>query len=140
MVTLNPYLNFPGTTEEAFIFYKSVFGGEFLSLIRFGDMPGDGQSAEHKDKIMHVALAIGKGNILMATDTVGEMGMGYIQGNNFHLSLHVESNEEADNLFNALSAGGVVIVPMAIAPWGDYFGMFNDKFGQPWMINHAANR
>jgi PhnB protein len=139
MVTLNPYLNFPGTSEEAFTFYKSVFGGEFMTVIRFGDMPGDSQAEEDKDKIMHIALAIGKGNVLMATDTVGEMGMGYKQGNNFHLSLHVESNEEADGLFGALSAGGVVGVPMATAPWGDYFGMFTDKFGVSWMINRAAN-
>lgn len=141
MVTLNPYLNFPGTSEEAFTFYKSVFGGEFLALMRFGDSPEDGNTPEEdKNKLMHIALGIGKGNVLMATDTVGEMGMGYKQGNNFHLSLTVESKEEADTIFNDLSAGGNVMVPMGTAPWGDYFGMFTDKFDISWMVNFPANR
>jgi PhnB protein len=141
MVTINPYLNFPGTSEEAFTFYRSVFGGEFLALMRFIDFPHEEEPAEaDKNKIMHIALAIGKGNILMATDTIGPMGMGYKQGNNFHLSLNVESKDEADTVFNALSAGGQVSVPMGTAAWGDYFSMFTDKFGISWMVSYSANR
>ena len=141
MVTINPYLNFPGNTEEAFNFYKSVFGGDFLTVMRFKDSPESGNIPEaDKEKLMHIALPIGKGNILMATDTVGEMGMGHKPGNNFHLSLNTESEEEANTLFNALSAGGHVMVPLAPASWGDFFGWFSDKFGISWMVSYSPNR
>lgn len=139
MALINPYLNFPGNTEEAFNFYKSVFGGEFSMVVRFKDSPNSEHVAEeHKDKLMHIALPIGK-NVLMATDTVGEMGMGYKQGNNSHISVHTESVEEAQTLFAGLSAGGNIMVPLAMAEWGDYWGWFTDKFGTSWMINFAAN-
>jgi len=135
MATINPYLNFPGSSEEAFNFYKSVFGGEFLTVMRFGDVPqAENTAEEDKNKIMHIALPI-KGNILMATDTVGPMGMGYKQGNNFHIAITAESIEEADTLFNGLSAGGTVSVPMDKSMWGSYFGMFTDKFGVSWMVD-----
>ncbi|MDN3579756.1 VOC family protein [Mucilaginibacter flavus] len=135
MVTINPYVNFPGNTEEAFNFYKSVFGGEFAAVIRFADMGAENVAEEDKNKLMHIALPIGKGNILMATDTVGEMGMGYKQGNNFHLSLNVESKEEGDTIYNALSADGITTVPMSMSAWGSYFGMLVDKFGISWMVS-----
>jgi PhnB protein len=141
MATINPYLNFPGTTEEAFNFYKSVFGGEFTYLQRFGDMPGcDGMVIEDKNKIMHVSLPIGKGNILMATDALESMGQSLIAGNNYYISISTESEEEADRLFAALSAGGQVEMPLEKAFWGDYFGAFTDKFGIKWMVNYDYNQ
>jgi len=137
MATLNPYLNFNGNTEEAFNFYKSVFGGEFITLQRFKDTPeADRVAPADKDKIMHVSLPIGKGNILMATDAVESMGHKLTVGNNFSLSISAESEKEADKIFNGLSAGGKVDVPMSKMFWGAYFGMLTDKFGIQWMINY----
>lgn len=144
MAKLNPYLNFPGNSEEAFNFYKSVFGGDFAGGInRFKDTPeADKLSDEDKNKIMHIALPIGTGNTLMATDALESMGHKVNAGNNFHLSLEAESKEEAGKLFNALSDGGKVTVPLADAFWGAYFGMLTDKFGIPWMVNYtySANK
>lgn len=137
MAVLNPYLNFAGNTEEAFNFYKSVFGGEFIMLQRFKDTPdGDKMSESDKEKIMHVALPIGKGNILMATDTLESMGQKLVEGNNYYLSLQVDTKEEADTLYNGLSAGGIIEMQLTDAFWGAYFGMFKDKFGIQWMINY----
>ncbi|MEP7238886.1 MAG: VOC family protein [Ferruginibacter sp.] len=131
------YVTFNGNTEEAFNFYKSALGGEIVNIQRFGDAPNAGQMADaDKNKIMHITLE-GPDNIkLMGNDHVDFMGGPFNAGNNFSLSFHPDSEEKADELFNSLSAGGTVIVPMAKAPWGDYFGMFNDKFGIKWMINH----
>jgi PhnB protein len=138
MATLNPYLNFPGNTEEAFNFYKSVFGGEFTMIQRFSDTPQAGQvSAEDAKKIMHIGLPIGKGNILMATDAIEGMGHKLTFGNNTQLSLEADSKEEAEKLFNGLSAGGKVEVPLSDMFWGAYFGMFTDKYGVKWMVNHS---
>jgi len=137
MATLNPYLNFNGNTEEAFNFYKSVFGGEFITLQRFKDTPeAERVPPADRDKIMHVSLPIGKGNILMGTDAVESMGHKLTVGNNFSLSLSAESEKESDKIFNGLSAGGKVEVPMSKMFWGAYFGMFTDKFGIKWMINY----
>ena len=137
MATLNPYLNFNGNTEEAFNFYKSVFGGEFITLQRFKDTPeADRVAPADKDKIMHISLPIGKGNILMATDAVESMGHKLTVGNNFSLSISAESEKEADKIFNGLSAGVKIDVPMSKMFWGAYFGMFTDKFGIQWMINY----
>jgi len=138
MKAVNPYLNFNGNTEEAFNFYKSVFGGEFITLQRFKDTPEAGKvSGKDSEKIMHVALPIGKGNILMATDTL-EGGMGYplTAGNNITLSIDAESEDEANKLFKGLSAGGKATLPMSKTFWNAYFGMLTDKFGIQWMINH----
>jgi PhnB protein len=138
MATLNPYLNFMGTTEQAFLFYKSVFGGEFLGLQRFKDTPeADRLPAADQEKIMHVALPIGNGNMLMGTDTLESMGHQLTQGNNFYLSISADSIAEADRLFEGLSAGGTVSMPMEKAFWGDYFGMCTDPFGVQWMISYA---
>jgi PhnB protein len=138
MKTVNPYLNFPGTAEEAFNFYKSVFGGEFTSLQRFKDTPeADRVPASEANKIMHISLPLGNGNILMATDALESMGHPLTVGNNFYLTLEAESEEEANKLFNSISAGGKVTMPMAKTFWGAYFGMVNDKFGVQWMINYA---
>ncbi len=141
MPTLNPYLNFAGNTEEAFNFYKSVFGGSFAALQRFKDTPEAGKISDgDKDKIMHVALPIGKGNILMATDALESMGHTLTAGNNFSISVEAESKEEADKLFADLSAGGKVAVPMSDAFWGSYFGMATDRFGVQWMISYTRRQ
>lgn len=141
MATINPYLNFPGNAEEAFNFYKSVFGGEFAAVQRFKDTPEAGKVAEEDaNKLMHISLPIGKGNLLMATDAIGPMGSGLQSGNNFYLSLAPESEDEANHLFNGLSAGGNVTVPINKMFWGAYFGMFTDKFGIHWMVNYDENQ
>ena len=136
MTTIHPYLNFNGNTEEAFNFYKSVFGGEFLSIQRFRDIPDSGQiPATALDLIMHVALPIG-GSVLMGTDAPESMGFHVKTGNNVHLSLNADSREEADRLFNALSAEGRIEMPMSDMFWGAYFGSFADKYGIQWMISY----
>jgi PhnB protein len=119
MATINPYLNFNGNTEEAFNFYKSVFGGEFITLLRFKDAPeADKVPAGDQEKIMHVSLPIGKGNVLMATDALESCGHSLIPGNNFYISINAESEEEANRLFNGLSAGGLVTMALHKAFWG----------------------
>ena len=137
MSTVNPYLNFSGNTEEAFNFYKSVFGGEFITLQRFGETPFCNQvSAADKDKIMHIALPIGQGTILMGTDTLESMGQTLKVGNNISLAISPASEEQANRLFGDLSSGGQVIMPLEKAFWGAYFGMLTDKFGIQWMVNY----
>jgi PhnB protein len=138
MTKFNPYLNFAGNTEQAFNFYKSVFGGEFASVVRFKDVPIEGMSIpkEAENKIMHIGLPIGKGQMLMGTDVLESLGHKLIPGNNVHISVHPDSKEEADRLFTALSKGGKVQMTMADQPWGDYYGNFQDKFGVHWMINY----
>ena len=135
---LNPYLNFNGNAEEAMNFYKSVFGGELTQIVRFKDMPMEGVSISKEDenKVMHVGLSIGKDNVLMATDTLPSLGQKLVQGNNFYLSIHPDNKKEADRIFKALSAGGMVEMPMADQPWGDYYGSLKDKFGVQWMVNY----
>lgn len=138
MKSINPYLNFKGNTEEAFNFYKSIFGGEFMTLQRFKDTPEAGRVPAHElEKIMHIALPIGKGSILMATDALESMGHKLTAGNNFHLSVEAESEAETKKLFKALSAGGNVTIPLEKMFWGAYFGMCTDKFGIQWMVNYT---
>jgi PhnB protein len=142
MTKYNPYLNFAGNTEEAFNFYKSVFGGEFTSVVRFIDMPMEDVSIPKEDanKIMHIGLPIGKDQMLMGTDALESLGHKLVQGNNVHISAHPDSKEEADRLFTSLSKGGKVQMPMADQPWGDYYGNFQDKFGVHWMINYHKEK
>ena len=136
-MTVNSYLNFNGTTEEAFNFYKSVLGGEFTFMQRYKDTPEAGKVPEaDKEKIMHITYPIGQGNVLMATDVTEAMGMPLIVGNNFSLSIGTDSEEEATNLFNGLSAGGNITMPLQKTFWGAFFGMFIDKFGISWMVNY----
>lgn len=136
MVAINPYLNFKGRTEEAFTFYKTVFGGEFAALQRFKDVPAESKSVDvDGEKIMHMSLPIGK-NVLMGTDVVGKDANDFVEGNNFSLTIDAESKEEADRLFKGLSNGGKVQLPMGDAFWGAYFGMLLDPFGIKWMINY----
>ena len=138
MATVNVYLTFNGNTEEAFNFYKSVFGGEFTYIGRFKDMPTDENcpppSKEEGNRIMHVSLPISKETILMASDSTSFSG-DVTFGNNFSVSINADSKEEADKLFNGLSTGGNIIMPMEKTFWGAYFGMFTDKFGINWMVN-----
>jgi PhnB protein len=137
MSTINPYLNFDGYTEEAFNFYKTVFGGEFLALQRFKDFPeGNKLSETDREKIMHIALPISNGYILMGTDTLESMGQTLTVGNNFYISVQVESKEEAIRVFKELSAEGKMEMPIQDTFWGAYFGMFADKFGIQWMVNY----
>jgi PhnB protein len=141
MATMNTYLNFMGNTEEAFNFYKSVFGGEFVSLQRFKDHPEacGGIPAAEQNGIMHVALPIGK-SMLMGTDAVESMGQKVIVGNNISISLSVDSEKEADTLFNKLGAGGNAMMPLQKMFWNAYFGMLTDKFGIQWMVNYDYNQ
>jgi PhnB protein len=139
MTTVNIYLTFNGNCLEAFNFYKSVFGGEFPYIGKFGDMPPqDGMppvSEQDRDKIMHVSLPISKETMLMGSDTGGDWAAGFSQGNNFSISITTDSKEEADRLFNGLSAGGKTTMPMSKTFWSPYFGMFTDKFGINWMVS-----
>ncbi|HEX8357410.1 MAG TPA: VOC family protein [Segetibacter sp.] len=135
MTSLNPYLNFNGNTAEAFEFYKSVFGTEYLGIMRFKDVPPQFPFPESEgDKIMHVCLPLGNNAFLMGSDVPEAMGK-VVTGNNFHISINADSKEEADKLFNNLSANGTVIMPMDTAFWGSYFGMLKDKFEVQWMIS-----
>ena len=138
MALINPYINFNGNAEEAFNFYKSVFGGEFAIIMRFGDMPNSDISESERNKIMHIALPIGQ-NILMANDVPEFMGRVNENENRSKISISAESREEADRLFIGLSAGGNVEMPISDSPWGSYFGMFRDKYGIEWMVDFDEN-
>jgi PhnB protein len=141
MATVNPYLNFKGNTEEAFEFYKSVFGGEFIALQRFRDTPEkDNIPASEQDKIMHVALPLGQGNVLMGTDLLESQGHDLVMGNNFSLAISAESEEATNTLFASLAAGGQVTMPLQKTFWGSYFGMLTDKFGTQWMLDYDYNQ
>ena len=140
MMTINPYLQFNGNTEEAFNFYKSVFGGEFAAVQRYGEMPPCPEMGEMpegaREKIMHVALPIGEKNLLMGSDALESMGQNFTTGDNFSVCISAESRAEADKVFGALAADGKVTMPLADAFWGDYFGMLTDRFGVQWMVNY----
>jgi PhnB protein len=138
MAKINPYIHFNGNAEEAFTFYKSVFGGEIAMLVRFKDMPGDPGNPimeNEANRIMHIALPIGKFTVLMASDVPTFMGPVNENENRSKISISTESKEEADQIFNGLSVGGKVEVPIADSPWGSYFGMFRDKYGIEWMVD-----
>lgn len=138
MIKISPYLNFPGNTEEAFNFYKKIFGGDFAGgIFRFKDTPDkDKLSKDDQEKVMHIGLPIGN-NMLMATDALESMGFKLTFGNNFHLSIETEGKEEADRIFSSLSEGGNVQMPMKDEFWGAYFGMLTDKFGVQWMVSYT---
>lgn len=143
MTHLNPYLTFLGDCEAAFDFYKSVFGGDFSYVGRFKEMPpqpGVTLSVEEGEKIMHISLPITKDVTLMGSDTGGEWAPQTTVGNNITLSITAESREENERLFNALSQGGKVTMPLADTFWGDYFGMCTDKFGINWMFSFNTNQ
>ena len=137
MALINPHINFNGNAEEAFNFYKSVFGGEFAKIVRFKDLASPEMPIDKKEenKIMHIALPIGKHNVLMANDVPEFMGRTNENENRSKIVISAETKEEADKLFNGLSAGGTVEMPIADSPWGSYFGMFRDKYGIEWMVD-----
>lgn len=136
-MTLNPYLNFDGNAEEAFLFYQSIFGGE-LFIQKMNQTPEAENIPENeKNRTMHVGLPVGKGQFLMASDCLPSQGHVLKQGNNNYISITPDSREEADRIFNGLSVGGIIEMPMADMFWGDYFGSFVDKFGVCWMINYS---
>lgn len=136
MKAVSIYLNFPGSTEEAFNFYKSIFGGEFAAIMRFEETPeGEKLSPEEKQKIMHIALPLGKNIMLMATDALESMNQHVQTGNNMYISLSTDTKEEADRIFTALSDGATIEMAMQDTFWGAYFGMLKDKFGVQWMLN-----
>jgi len=138
MARINPYIHFNGNTEEAFTFYQSVFGGAFSMVVRFNDIPNPEfpLPVEEADKIMHIALPVGYGVILMGSDVPGFMGQVSENENRSKIFIGAESREEADHLFNALSAGGQIEVPFAESLWGSWFGMFRDKYGIEWMVDY----
>ena len=137
MALINPYINFNGNAEEAFTFYKSVFGGEFAMVKRFKEMANADFPVSEKEanKIMHIALPIGK-NVLMANDVPESMGTVNENENRSKIAVSAETREEADRIFNGLSAGGQIEMPIADSPWGSYFGMFRDKYGFVWMVDY----
>lgn len=140
MPELVTYLTFNGNCEAAFNFYKSVFGGEFALISRFGEMPPDPEhpvAEVDEQRIMHVSYPIGEGAQLMGSDTMAHMPK-VTFGDNFSISINAHSKGEADKLFNGLSAGGKVTMPLADTFWGAYFGMFTDPFGINWMVNFDA--
>jgi PhnB protein len=140
MSTINPYLHFEGNCEEAFDFYKSVFGGAFASEMRWKDMNSEVPPPESEgNKIMHVSLPIGQGTVLMGSDRFGETDKG-TSGDNFSIAIGPENKEEAARIFNGLSAGGKVTMSLQDTFWGAYFGMFTDKFGIQWMVNYDYSR
>ncbi len=140
MATINPYINFNGNAEEAFNFYKSVFGGEFASVVRFKDLESPEFPVPENDanKIMRIALLIG-GNTLIANDVPESMGPVNENENRSKISVSTESRAEAEKIFTGLSAGGAVEMPMAESPWGSYFAMFRDKFGIEWTVEFDPN-
>jgi len=141
MATINPWINFNGNALEAFTFYRSIFGGEFAKIIRLKDLAssefpvGDIDA----DKIMLIALPIGKNSVLLANDVPAFMGKVNENENRSKISISTESKEEADRLFNSLSAGGKIEGPMGDSPWGTYFGMFRDQYGIEWMIEFSLD-
>jgi PhnB protein len=141
MKAVNPYLNFKGNTLEAFNFYKSVFGGDFQGVMRFRDF-GDNTMGipEHElDKIAHIALPLGGGALLMATDVVDGMPGTFTVGTNFYITLEPDTADEAKTVFNALSAGGSTEMPLQATQWAELYGICADKFGVQWMVNYPGN-
>jgi len=140
MALINPHINFNGNAEEAFTFYKSVFGGEFSAIMRLKDLASPEFPVAEIDanKILHIALPIGQ-NKLIANDVPESMGRVNENENRSKISISAESREEADHIFNGLSEGGIIEMPIEDSPWGNYFGMFRDKFGIEWIVDFDPN-
>ena len=137
---IHPYLNFDGKTEEAFRFYEKVLGGTLTEIHRFGSMPqqeGFELTPEQKSLVMHVALQLPDGQMIMASDMIAGVGPERVEGNNFSISVHPNSRQEADRIFGALAQGGTITMPIADQFWGDYFGSLTDRFGINWMVNYT---
>jgi PhnB protein len=140
MAQINPHINFNGNAEEAFTFYQSIFGGQFARIMRFKDLsnPEFPIAEKEANKIMHIALPIGK-SVLMGNDVPEFMGRTNENENRSKIVISAESKEEADKLYNGLSAGGQVEMPIGDSPWGSYFAMFRDKYGIEWMVDFDPN-
>ncbi len=140
MKSISPYLNFNGNSEEAFTFYKSVFGGEFSDLLRFGDM-GDtmGVREDELKNVAHVGLPLANGTTLMATDVVPSMPFDLVVGNNYYIHIETDSAEEARTLFMALSDGGRVEMELENTGWSELYGSCVDRFGVQWMVDFTGN-
>ena len=142
MPDLNCYLHFNDNCEEAFNLYRSVFGGDFEMLARFGEAPSGEMKLNpgEENKVLHVALKVGQNSMLMGSDCPEAYGMTINQGNNYSVSINADSREQADTFYAKLSEGGQAMMPMADAFWGDYFGMAMDKFGVNWMISYSGQK
>jgi PhnB protein len=142
MAIINPHINFNGNAEEAFTFYKSVFGGEFAKVIRLKDLASaDFQvNSADENKIIYIALPIGKTNLLIGNDVPEFLGKVNENENRSKISISAESKQEADHLFHGLSAGGKIEMPITDSPWGSYFGMFRDKYGIEWIVDFDQNQ
>ncbi len=140
MISANPYLNFKGNAEEAFTFYRQVFGGDFVSVIRFRDFPDNsmGVAEAELDKIAHIALPLGPHNLLMATDVVSSWSRPFDRGNHCYISLEAESAGESDTLFSALSRDGTIEMPLQETEWAERYGICIDRFGVQWMVNYTG--
>ncbi len=137
---VNPYLNFDGEAEEAFKFYRSVFGGDFKMNMKMSDAPGTEKLPDdEKNRVMHIALPIGNDTILMASDTLPSAGHRLDKGNNNYICLHTDSRDEADRIFAGLSQNGDIQMPLEDQFWGDYYGSFSDKFGVNWMVTYSKS-
>ena len=137
---IHPYLNFGNKTEEAVRFYEKALGGTLTEIHRFGSMPQQGGfelTPEQKALVMHVGLALPDGQMIMASDMIAGMGPTRVVGNNISISVHPDNRQEADRVFNALSQGGTITMPIADQFWGDYFGSLTDRFGVNWMVNYT---
>jgi PhnB protein len=141
MKVANPYLNFPGNTEEAFNFYRSVFGGEFTNVTRFRDMGGEAMGVPEKDLdgIANIGLPIGNNNVLMATDAVESFGMELKQGNNFYIALETDTADEAKKVFAALSDGGNIEMELQKTEWAEMYGSLVDQFDVHWMVMYTGD-
>lgn len=141
MRAINPWINFNGNAEDAFTFYKAVFGGEFVKVIRFKDLASDEFTVPDNEanKIMYIALPIGENNVLIGNDVPDFMGRVNEEENRSKISISAESREEADKLFNGLSAGGSIEGEIGDSPWGTYAGMFRDKYGIEWIVEFDPN-
>jgi PhnB protein len=140
MATVNPYLNFDGTCGPAFTFYKAVFGGEFISFVRYKDVPeGMPVKEDEAELILHVNLPLANGTALMGSDRPLSTGKG-TNGNNFTISINTESEAEATKIYNGLSEGGKITMPLQKTFWAALFGMFTDKYGVQWMVNYDHPR
>lgn len=138
MATVNVYLNFKGNTEEAFAFYRSVFGGEYLGIVRLRQFGCEGVAEDDLDKIAHIALPIGDGTLLMGTDVIDGVGKDFKVGTNTYIQLDAASAQEARQLFDALSKGGSVEMPLSRAAWAELYGSCTDRFGVQWMVNFTG--
>ena len=137
---IHAYLNFENKTEEAFRFYQQILGGKLTEFYRFGAMPpqsGFELTPEQKNLVMHVGLALPDGQMIMGSDTLPGMGPERVEGTNFSMSVHPDSRQEADRIFNALADGGTITMPISDQFWGDYFGSLRDRFGVNWMVNYT---